>query len=74
MDGWFLGNLLFGGLIGIIVDAASGSMYQLTPDQVIASMGKNTAQHNTEDGNIMISVSLDIDPSWKKIGQLEKKN
>lgn len=36
MDGWLLGNLLIGGLIGIIIDASNGSMYKLTPDQVIA--------------------------------------
>ena len=74
VDGWFFGNLIFGGLLGIVIDAVSGSMYQLTPNQVVATMGRNTARTDSEDGSIMISVSLDIDPNWKKIGQLEKRN
>jgi len=45
MDGWFLGNILFGGLIGIIVDASNGAMYKLTPDQIIAQMNKSTAMN-----------------------------
>lgn len=73
-NGWFLGNLLIGGLVGIIVDAATGSMYKLSPDQVIAQMGRQTAfKANQQDGNIFIAVTMEVDPSWEKIGQLEKK-
>jgi hypothetical protein len=67
VDGWFFGNLLFGGLIGIIIDAASGSMYKLTPDQVIATMGKESASVQQIDENIFIAVSLDINPEWEKL-------
>jgi len=32
MDGWYWGNLLFGGLIGMLaVDPATGAMYKLPP-------------------------------------------
>jgi len=32
MDGWYIGNILFGGLIGIlIVDPATGAMWKLPP-------------------------------------------
>ncbi len=73
MDGWFLGNILFGGLIGIIIDAGNGAMYKLTPDQVVAQMGKTTAMNiNKADDKIYVAVSLDIDPSWEKIGTMEK--
>jgi hypothetical protein len=34
MSGWYLGNILFGGIIGLIVDAANGAMYQRTPAKV----------------------------------------
>jgi hypothetical protein len=73
MDGWFLGNLIFGGIIGIIVDASSGAMYKLTPDQIIAQMGQTTAMSmkNMED-RIYVAVSLNPDPSWERIGALEK--
>lgn len=33
-DGWFLGNIFFGGLIGMIIDAADGAMMKLDRDNV----------------------------------------
>jgi hypothetical protein len=71
LDAWFFGNLLFGGVIGMIIDAADGAMYKLTPNQIIAQMGPATASTMTKDG-IYIAVTLKADPSWEKIGQLEK--
>lgn len=72
MDGWFLGNLLFGGLIGIIVDASNGAMYKLTPDQVIAQMNSNsTGMIDTKDDRIYLAVTMKINPNWEKVGQLE---
>ena len=68
VDGWFFGNVLIGGFIGIIIDAATGSMYNLTPDQIIATMG--TAPVNNDEEVISISVQLEVDPSWNQIGQL----
>lgn len=73
MDGWFLGNLLFGGVIGIIVDASNGAMYKLTPDQVISQLGRTTAQSSDKD-KIYIAATLQPDPSWQLIGRLERKN
>ena len=73
MDGWFLGNIIFGGLIGIIIDASNGSMYKLTPDQVISQMGKPTVMNSFEaEDRIYVAVTLDADPSWEKISTLEK--
>lgn len=41
MDGWYIGNLLFGGLIGmLIVDPATGAMYKLD-DSVYATLPVN---------------------------------
>lgn len=72
MDGWFIGNILFGGIIGIIVDASNGSMYKLTPDQIIAQMNKSTAMNYEDKDQIFFAVTLKTDPTWQKIGQLEK--
>ena len=36
VDGWIVGNIIFGGLIGLIVDVATGSMYKLSPEQLTA--------------------------------------
>lgn len=70
-NGWFVGNILVGGLIGIIVDPITGAMYNLTPKEINAEMAKGTA-FNYKKGEVYVAVALQIDPSWKKIGQLEK--
>jgi hypothetical protein len=31
---WFAGNILLGGIIGMMVDSSTGAMYNLTPDSV----------------------------------------
>lgn len=42
LSGWFFGNILFGGLIGVAIDAWSGGMYKLTPDQVQAVLAQTS--------------------------------
>ena len=72
-NGWYLGNILFGGIIGLIIDPITGAMYNLTPEEINAEMAKGTA-FNYKKGDVYVAVALEIDPSWKKIGQLEKTN
>ncbi|MBC3540872.1 hypothetical protein ACFSC6_22295 [Rufibacter sediminis] len=44
VDGWYFGNLLFGGLIGmLIVDPATGAMYKFNQKDVKAMLSQNTA-------------------------------
>lgn len=31
---WFLGNLIFGGIIGLIVDPITGSMFSVKPEEI----------------------------------------
>lgn len=70
-NGWYIGNILFGGLIGLIIDPITGAIYNLSPEQVNAQMNKGTAfKSNKKD--VYVAVALNIDQSWKKVGQLEK--
>lgn len=72
VDGWIVGNLIFGGLIGIAIDAANGSMYKLTPEQITGKLGNSSAAIQSGKGDqIFVAVALNIDPSWEKIGQLK---
>ena len=72
-NGWYIGNILIGGIIGLIIDPITGAMYNLSPDQVNAQMNRGTAfRSNGKDLNI--AIALNIDPNWKKVGQLEKIN
>jgi len=72
-NGWVWGNIVFGGLIGLVVDAAGGGMYKLTPEQLHAELQKQgNAAVTISDNNVLISVTLAPDPSWQKVGQLKK--
>jgi hypothetical protein len=55
IDGWYFGNILFGGLIGmLIVDPATGAMWKL-PENVNASM-TSMASVTSENGKTIIIV------------------
>jgi hypothetical protein len=68
-SGWVWGNLIFGGLPGLAVDAITGGLYQLQPEQVTAAM-RNASITTTKEG-IYITTVLQPDPAWKKIAQLQ---
>ena len=54
VDGWYFGNILFGGIIGmLIVDPATGAMYNL-PDRVDVSLDKPLA--STDKTKITIAT------------------
>lgn len=72
-NAWYIGNILVGGLIGIIIDPITGAIYNLTPNEINAEMNKGTVV-NSSKKDVYIAVALNIDPNWKKIGELEKKN
>jgi hypothetical protein len=71
-SGWVWGNIVFGGLIGLVVDASTGAMYKLTPEQVhaqfqVAGAGQEAAygaahgaaQARLEDDQVYIFITLD---------------
>lgn len=69
---WILGNILIGGLIGLAVDAASGGIYELSPDQLNAELKKNDmGSVETNEGTLRLLTVLKPDPAWHRIGQLE---
>ena len=69
MSGWVWGNLVFGGIPGLAIDAISGGLYKLTPGEVNASLTRPTALRGGDA--LMIAVVLSPDPSWEKVGQME---
>ena len=71
VSGWVWGNILFGGLIGLAVDALSGGLYTLSPEQVQGTLTPNAPRAAVADG-VYVAVVLVADPSWKRIGQLER--
>ena len=74
VDGWIAGNIVFGGIIGLAVDAISGGMYKLTPDQIQGDL-KNANTSVVQAGKgLYITVVLKPKHDWVKIGQLERMN
>jgi hypothetical protein len=69
-SGWAFGNIVFGGVIGLAVDAISGGLYLLTPDQIQAEMRSNNMASSKKSNDSYIVVVLEPNPSWKKIGNL----
>ncbi|HEX5872072.1 MAG TPA: PEGA domain-containing protein [Longimicrobium sp.] len=69
VSGWVWGNLVFGGIPGLAIDAITGGLYKLTPTEVNATLARPTATLNGQA--LMIAVVLSADPSWEKVGQME---
>ena len=71
VSGWVWGNIVFGGLIGLAVDAIDGGMYNLTPEQVSATLSANHASGTRTPDGVYLFAVLQPDPSWQKVGQLQ---
>lgn len=61
------GNIVFGGLIGwFIVDPFNGAVYNLSPEQITASMGEKTSYNNNfSEGAISIVLLEDVPQQLK---------
>jgi hypothetical protein len=71
VNAWFIGNIAFGGLIGLIIDPITGAMHKLKPEEIDGNLKSGTT-YKTEGGNLFIKISMDIDSNSEKVGQLEK--
>lgn len=57
VNGWYFGNVIFGGLIGLLaVDPATGAMYTLKPDAVGATL--DALKVSRTDGGQSLTVIL----------------
>lgn len=72
VSGWIWGNIVFGGIPGLAVDAISGGLYKLKPDQIQAELQKEGVSMRLEEDMLLIAVTLRVDPTWEKIGQLSR--
>jgi hypothetical protein len=71
VSGWVWGNIVFGGLIGLVVDAAAGGMYKLTPEQISAELRNGNLSLNENNDGFFIAIVLEPKPEWEKIGSLK---
>ena len=74
VSGWMAGNavLCVAGVVGIAVDALTGSMWKLTPDHVAATFG-NVPQHAASARDtLFIAVVFKPEAGWERIGALRE--
>lgn len=71
-SGWVWGNVMFGGIIGLAVDAMTGGLYNLTPDQLSTTLARQTgAIAPAKDGIYVVLVPM-AEAGWIKVGQLTR--
>ncbi len=75
-SGWVWGNLVFGGLIGLVVDASSGALYKLTPEQVNAQLAGAGAEAEArlDDDQLYLFVTLVAEEGWEVVGWLSSRH
>jgi len=62
LDGWYIGNILFGGLIGIlIVDPLTGAMWSL-PKEITVTLAPKDLTLKNEDKKVLKIVTIDQIP------------
>lgn len=65
LDGWYFGNILFGGLLGLlIVDPATGAMYKLDTEALNEALTQSTASVQKEE--LKVYTLTNIPSEWKK--------
>jgi len=69
-SGWVWGNIVFGGLIGLVVDASTGGMYKIKPEEVQATLAHGSAQVTADKDILYIGVVLEPQPGWERVGTL----
>jgi hypothetical protein len=58
LSGWYFGNIVFGGLIGmLIVDPLTGAMYNLTPEKIEQPLSANQAQIIRERKGLLVVLA-----------------
>jgi hypothetical protein len=63
VNGWYIGNILFGGLIGMLaVDPVTGAMYSF-PDDVSATLQQQPARTSEATGTLTIVSTESLSPA-----------
>jgi hypothetical protein len=61
VSGWYFGNILFGGLIGMLaVDPATGAMFKLQPESIDAALEAMSVAQTPEAGTLTVVMTPDL--------------
>ncbi|MES1944800.1 hypothetical protein PC39_11812 [Salinisphaera sp. PC39] len=70
VDGWVWGNIILGGLIGLVIDASTGAMYRIEPDRLRAQLQPISVEARKDGLSLHIRIGTDVPPGADKVGQL----
>ena len=73
LNGWFVGNVVFGWAVGIIVDVSSGAMFKLTPAEVSAALNRGAGSTNDRGDALHVVLATEVNPSRVPIGRLKRR-
>jgi hypothetical protein len=61
VNGWYFGNIIFGGLIGLLaVDPATGAMYTLRPKEVETTLDALKVSRNGKEQTLTVVLVEDV--------------
>jgi len=70
INGWYFGNIIFGGLIGLlIVDPATGAMWTLSPKEIDQVLTAQSTSIIRENGELMVMLRQDLPEGF--VGSLQ---
>lgn len=74
VSGWVWGNIVFGGIIGLAVDAITGGLYKLSPEQVSAQLQRAGGDAAADGGDaLVLTVILRPGPGMERVGTLQRE-
>ena len=71
VSGWVWGNIIFGGLIGLAVDAITGGLYSLDSQQVMAQLAQAHSSAVIRRNGVYVLLVAAPDPTWERIASLQ---
>jgi hypothetical protein len=75
MNGWYVANLLFGGVIGmLIVDPVTGAMYDLAPDSVSATLDAMNVKTSANEHSLVVVMANEVPAEAWQHARLIKAN
>ena len=75
INGWYFGNILLGGLIGmVVVDALTGAMFRLTPREVSARLDADAPVLTTNQEGLTIMLAQDVPAAmWSDVPRIDQQ-
>lgn len=72
VSGWVWGNLVFGGIPGLAIDAITGGLYKLAPEQVTAQLQREQIQLASGGDVLLFTVVMRPVAGMERIGTLTR--